>query len=128
MSSFSAKFTVDGTDYDVRSCIFSFAQATDERGRPASTVHAGTISLQIVVSEENGLIEWMVDPYKKTNGSITYQRIDQDSTLKELQFEDGYCVGYSESFHSTSAEPMVASLNISARKISVGDVTHEVTW
>lgn len=128
MSSFSAQFSVDGQDYEVMSCNYSFGQSTDEKGRPASNVQGGNIFVQIAANDSDELMGWMVDPYKKTNGTITFKRIDQDSTFKELQFEDGYCVGYSESFNSTNSSAMTVSLNISARKITVGNATLESTW
>jgi hypothetical protein len=128
MSSFKATFKLDGNEYDVVSCVYSFGQATDEKGRPASDVQGGNISLQITVSDDNSLIGWMVDPYAKKNGSIVFNKTDQDSTLKEVKFEDGYCVGYSESFSANSSKAMTISMNISARKISVGDASHEKKW
>ncbi|WP_018620717.1 type VI secretion system tube protein TssD [Spirosoma luteum] len=128
MSSFSASFTIDGEEYDVLSCNYSFGQSTDERGRPASNVQGGNIFVQVTANDQDTLMGWMVDPYKKSNGTIKFMRIDQDSTFKEVQFEDGYCVGYSESFSSTNSSAMTLSLNISARKITVGGATHESTW
>ncbi|WP_460935653.1 type VI secretion system tube protein TssD [Spirosoma humi] len=128
MSSFSAKFQVDDQEYDIMSCNYSFGQSTDDKGRPASNVQGGNIFVQIAAHDQDDLMGWMVDPYKKTNGSITFKRIDQDSTFKEIQFEDAYCVGYSESFNSTNSSAMTVSLNISARKITVGGTTHESTW
>lgn len=107
------------------SCNFSFGQATDDKGRPASNVQGGSIFVQIVTSDDTSLLGWMIDPHKKTNGSIVFKKIDEDSTLKEVKFEDAYCVGYSESFNSTSASAMTVSLNISARKIEISGVAHE---
>jgi hypothetical protein len=48
--------------------------------------------------------------------------------LKEVKFEQGFCVGYSESFNASSSMPMTVSLNISAKKISVGDASLEKAW
>ena len=110
------------------SCNYSFGQATDEKGRPASNVQSGNIFVQIVASDDDSMMGWMVDPYKKTSGSIVFKRIDQDSTFKEVKFEDGYLVGMSESFSSTNSSPMTLSLNISARKITVGGASHESQW
>jgi Hemolysin coregulated protein Hcp (TssD) len=127
MPSFKATFKLDGNEYDVISCVYSFGQATDEKGRPASDVQGGNISVQY--SEDGtGVLGWMIDPYAKKNGSIVFNKTDQDSTLKEVKFEDGYCVGYSESFNANSASAMIATVNISARKISVGDATLEKKW
>ena len=127
MPSFKATFKIDGNEYDVISCVYSFGQATDEKGRPASDVQGGNISLQIS-ADDTGVVGWMIDPYAKKSGSIVFNKTDQDSTLKEVKFEDGYCVGYSESFNANSSSPMTATINISARKVSVGDATHEKKW
>ncbi|MBS1948745.1 MAG: hypothetical protein JST47_13360 [Bacteroidetes bacterium] len=128
MASFAATFKLDGNEYDVISCVYSFGQATDEKGRPASDVQGGNISLQISVPEDSSVLGWMIDPYAKKSGSIVFKKIDQDSTLKEVKFEDGYCVGYSESFNANSSSAMTMTLNISARKITVGDASHEKKW
>ncbi len=129
MSSFSAQFSVDGGDpLDVISCTYSFGQATDEKGRPSSGVHGGTISLQIAAPDDDALVGWMIDPYKKSNGSIKFDKIDEASTMKEVKFEEGYLVAYSESFHAESSTPMTASLNISARKITIGNASLESKW
>lgn len=125
MSSFNATLKVEGGEYDVLSCNFSFGQATDDKGRPASNVKGGSLFVQIVTSDDTALLGWMIDPHKKTSGSIVFKKVDEDSTLKEVKFEDAYCVGYSESFNSTSASAMTVSLNISARKIDVSGVAHE---
>ena len=128
MSSFSAKFKANGKEYDVISCVYSLGQSTDEKGRPAGAVYGGTMSLQVVTDDDDTLAGWMIDAYKKISGSVVFNKIDEDSTLKEVKFEDGYCVGYSESFSANSASPMVTSINISARKITIGGATHETKW
>lgn len=128
MASFAATFELDGKEYDVLSCVYSFGQATDEKGRPASDVQGGTINLQIASPEDSSVLGWMIDPYAKKKGSIIFKRIDQDSKLKELKFEDAYCVGLSESFSANSSSQMTMSLNISAKKITVGDASHDMKW
>lgn len=128
MSSFKATFKVDGKSFDVVSSSYSFTQNTDERGRPASDVRKGLIKVTVVASDDDKLIGWMIDPYKKTNGSITFEKIDQASTLKELKFEDGYCVSYEEDFDAVNAQAMTDTFTISARKLTVGSATHEDKW
>ncbi len=127
-SSFDATFKLDGNEYPVISCSYSFGQGTDTKGQPATDVRGGNISLQVAASDDSSLIGWMIDPNGKKSGSIVFKRSDQDSTLKEVKFEDGFCVGYTESFNANSTLPMTISLNISAKKVSVGDATHEKNW
>lgn len=42
------------------------------------------------------LISWMLDPYKRADGKIVFKRADQDSKMKEINFKEAYCVGYTE--------------------------------
>lgn len=125
MSSFNATLKVEGGEFDVLACNYSFGQSTDDKGRPASDVKSGSLFVQITTGDDTSLLGWMIDPHKKTSGSIVFKKIDEDSTLKEVKFEDAYCVGYSESFNATSASAMTVSLNIAARKIDVSGVSHE---
>ncbi|HEX4852074.1 MAG TPA: type VI secretion system tube protein TssD [Puia sp.] len=128
MSSFAAKFKLDGNEFSVLSCSYAFGQGVDAKGQPTTEVQGGNISLQIAASDDSSIIGWMIDPNGKKNGSIVFQRSDQDSTLKEVKFEEGYCVGYSETFNANSTMPMTISLNITAKKISVGDASLEKKW
>ena len=128
MSSFKAIFKFEGKEYEVITCVYSLGQSVDDKGRPSSTVRGGNISLQVAASDDDTLIGWMVDPFKKSDGSIIFNKIDENSTMKELKFEQGYCVGYSESFSASSNGPMTVSLNISAKKITLGNATHENIW
>ena len=128
MSSFAATFKLDGNEFSVLTCTYSFGQGIDSKGQPSSDVQGGTISLQIAASDDSSIIGWMIDPNGKKNGSIVFKRADQDSTLKEVQFEDGYCIGYSESFNANASMTMTITLNISAKKVSVGDASHEKKW
>ena len=128
MASFAATFNLDGNEFQVLSCVYSFGQGTDAKGQPSSDVQGGNISLQIAASDDSSIIGSMIDPNGKKNGSIVFKRADQDSTLKEVKFEDGFCVGYTESFNANSTMPMTITLNISAKKISVGDASLEKKW
>jgi hypothetical protein len=127
MSSFNAilKFS-DGKEFEVLSCNYSFDQTTDEKNRPGSKVQGGSIFVQITSSADTFLLGWMVNPSKKTNGSIIFKMIDdEEATMKELEFVDAYCVGYSESFSSIAPSSMALSLSIAARKITVSGVKLE---
>lgn len=128
MSSFKATLKVNGKEFDVLAVNYSFNQKTDEQGRPASDVRKGNITVSIVGSDDDSTLGWMIDPYKKTNGSIVFEKIDQASTLKELKFEDAYCVGFTENFSSVDNEPLTITLTISARKVTLGSGTHEGKW
>ncbi|MFD2520227.1 type VI secretion system tube protein TssD [Emticicia soli] len=132
MASFSATFNAAGSgDCEVVACNFSFNQSIDEKGRPSSKVHGGTIRVTIVATDNTALVGWMLDPYKKDSGQIVYNRIDQESTLKEIKFEDAYCVEYTENFDARGGDSNAAftiTLTISANKIVVGGASLDNKW
>ncbi|MBC3788303.1 type VI secretion system tube protein TssD [Spirosoma utsteinense] len=129
MASFRSELTVDGNTYPVRQLWLDITQAIDAVGRPASATRGGKIRLELDVVEDDTLSEWMADPHKTLGGSVRYYRTDEDATLKELKFEDAYCVEYIEQFDGTqSAQPMTTTLTISARKLKIGEASIENNW
>jgi hypothetical protein len=123
--SFKAKMTVDGTDYNVVSVAYGLSQSVDGSGRPTSEVKASDITVVIESSEDNSIMEWAVDSYGKKDGSITFNKIDQDQKMKELDWTDGYVTGYNESF---GGDTMMMSVTISCRKIKVGNAEVDNGW
>lgn len=129
MATFRTELTVDGNTYPVRQLWLSITQSIDAVGRPSSAPRGGKIRLELDGVEDDSLSEWMADPHKTLGGSVRYYRIDEDATLKELTFEDAYCVDYIERFDGTqSGQPMTTTLTISAQKLAIGQVTVENNW
>lgn len=123
--SFKAKMTVSGTDYNVTSLAYSLSQSVDSSGRPTSEVKSGDIALMIESSEDNSLMEWAVDSYGKKDGSIVFNKIDQDQKMKQLDFKDGYITAYTETF---GGDTMMMSISISCRTLTVGNATVDNNW
>ena len=123
--SFKAKMTVDGTDYSVMSLSYGLSQSVDGSGRPTSEVKATDIVVMIESSEDNSLMEWAVDSYGKKDGSIVFNKIDQDQKMKQLDFTDGYITSYQESF---GGDTMMMSVSISCRTIKVGNAEVDNGW
>ena len=123
--SFKAKMTVDGTDYSVMSLSYGLSQSVDGSGRPTSEVKANDIVVMIESSEDNSLMEWAVDSYGKKDGSIVFNKIDQDQKMKQLDFTDGYITSYQESF---GGDTMMMSVSISCRTIKVGNAEVDNGW
>jgi hypothetical protein len=123
--SFKAKMTVSGKDYPVVSLSYSLNQSVDQSGRPTSEVKGQNITVVIESSADNSLMEWAVDSYGKKNGSIVFNKIDQDQKMKQLDFTDGYITSYSENF---GGETMMMTISISCRKIKVGNAEVDNAW
>ena len=128
-SASSATFTLDGTDFQVLSCNYSFGQGVNDQGQPSTDVKGGTISIQIAASDDSSIIDWMMDPQGAKDGSITFVKSEGGGNLKEVKFTKGMCVGYSESFNASNTNlPMTISLNITAETVDVGGSKHEKKW
>jgi len=117
--------TVDGTDYQIMSCTYGLSQSVDGSGRPTSETKALDIHVVIESSEDNSIMEWAVDSYGKKDGSIVFNKIDSDQTMKQLDFKDGYVTSYSESF---GGDTMLMSVGISARTVTVGNAEQDNNW
>jgi hypothetical protein len=124
----SATFNLDGNAFPILSCSYSFGQGTDAQGQPSTDVLGGTISVQIAASDDSTIISWMMEPDGKKDGSIVFAKSDGNGTMKEVKFEQGICVGYSETFNASSSLPMTISLNITAESVYVGDAKHQKPW
>jgi hypothetical protein len=84
--------------------------------------------LEVESTDDTSLIEWMVDQYKTNDGTITFKKGDQDSKMKELKWEKGYIVQYTESLDHRGETPMTISFVVSAQKITVGSASHSNPW
>ena len=127
--SFKAKLTIGGKKFDVLHCSYSFRRDVDTKGRPSSSVYGGSVQLEIESTDDTSVLESMLNNiYKSISGSVTFQKRDKDAKMKELTFEDGYIVQYSEALDSVGSNPMTINFVISARKLKVGNAEHQNEW
>lgn len=93
--SFLATLTIEGKHFNVLQCKHSLAQKY-ERGKPTSGVRGGAIQVIIDGTDDDLLGSWATSPTLKKDGEITFDRIDQKSTLQKLEFQDAYATLYLE--------------------------------
>lgn len=104
MASFDAALTVEGQAYPVRHCTYSFAQATDHRGRVAARGRYGQAQLVVDVPADDTLLAWAATPHKPLAGYVTFFESDQHTARETLAWEAGKCVSYREEFCSGDEE------------------------
>ena len=126
--SFKAVLDIDGDQYRVLNCDYEFRQEVDATGRPSSTTRGGIIRVEIESTDDTSNFEWMCDSYMRKDGKITYNKRDEDSKLKELEFKEAYLVGYREAFDNVGDGSMTETLTFSARTVILGDGEHENEW
>ena len=72
------------------------------------------------------LMEWVTSDQKTMDGTITIYKIDEESKLKEIKFEKGYCISLNEFFEHGSGDGM--SIVVSAEKLNIGSISVDNDW
>lgn len=127
--SFNATVSIDGgAEVRVLHASYALNRDVDSTGRPSSMIRGGTVQIEIESTEDVSLFAWMVDQYSTKNGKITFFKRDSKTKMKELSWENGYIVTFSESIDSIGENPMTIHFVVSAQKITIGDATHENPW
>src|SRR6185295_15788631 len=108
MSSFSANLKLEGKDFEVLDCNYSFNQNVDQEGRPAGKVFGGGITVTILGDGEDDkeVVKWMLDQNKLLKGSIEFHKLDDSAVLQKIEFEEALCGSFSEQFTANSTDSM----------------------
>lgn len=126
---FKAELEFSGKKYDVLQGAYSLNRDVDAKGRPSSGVYGGTIDIEIESTEDTSIIEAMVNnQYKPIAGTLLIKKSEEDAKMKEVQFEDGYIVKYSEGINITGKNPMTLKFQISSRRLKLGTADHTNDW
>ena len=59
---------------------------------------------------------------------LLFKKSNEDAKMKELTFDDGYIVKYSEGITASGSDPMTYTFTISARKLKLGSAEHVNDW
>jgi len=110
----------------ILSYTFSFFQDVGSKGEIISEVRPGIIDISLEDTGDAEIIQWMVGHDIRKNGKISLSGVIATGPHKSVDFEDGVLVSYNESF--TDNTHTIIDLSISARKITVNGILHEVMW
>ncbi|RAV27883.1 type VI secretion system tube protein TssD [Sinomicrobium soli] len=126
--SFLAQLKVDGMEYNILDCSYSFHQETDHNRKPVGTARGGIIQLLLEASGKTNFLHWMISPTQTKDGSITFFKRDAMSRLYRIEFSKAYCIQFKEHFNAQNTSPLQTYLTLSARRMKVEDVVFENTW
>jgi hypothetical protein len=107
-------------------CEFGFNQEIDQRGLPVSAVKGGIIKLSYSSFDDPEIVWWMISSEADKNGRILFSGIESSKAFKTLEFKDGRCVSYRETFNRD--QEMLVEITISAREITLSGVDHANNW
>ena len=126
---FKAKFSVDGKDFNVLSCSYHLFQETDVTGRPSSVTRGGKVTVTLESTDDTSLFTWMTDSWDRKSGNVKFFKRDSESAImKQVDFEEAYLVSFEETFSHNTEMPMVLTITLSAKKMTIGSASHENEW
>ena len=128
--SFKAEMLLEGTTCPLSGRSIDMSQEVDEMGRPSSASRGGIIRMEMDSLKDDVLIDWVMNATKTLSGKITLYRADDVFTrLKDLSFENAYCIELRERFLGAGeADRLVMMLTVSSEKVTVGSVEINNQW
>lgn len=129
MGSFRATLTFNGTEYDVLYSHYEFNRNVDAKGKPSSNILGGRVQVTVESTDDTAVIEAMLNSqFTAVEGTITYKKTDEDSTMKEVNFKNAYIVHYAETLNVDDETPMQLAVTFSAEEITIGNATLDNRW
>ncbi len=128
---FKALLDLDGTDYSVENCHFSLHQQTDHRNnKPTAHVSPSTVALEIKVDSDKikELWLWGMGHNEKKDGNIKFFKIDEDASMFELDFKEGFCTSFAYHMSSHGGSDMTVNIDVSARVMALAGEEFELEW
>ena len=125
---FKATLSINGKEFDVQKCDYHLRRDVDAKGRPSSDIYGGKINVTIESTEDTSIIEAMVNQFKPGNGSVVFNRGNEQSKMKELIWENGYITDFKEWIDVIGNQPMLLSFTVSAQIIKMGGAVAEQNW
>jgi len=127
--SYKATLFVEGEEYDILYCNFKLSRDTDAKGRPSSRVYGGRITFEIEATASTALIEKMInDQFRPFSGRVSYIKGDEESVMKDLEFNQAYFVYYEETLDITGKMPMNIRFTVSAEELVMGSASQSNNW
>lgn len=126
--SFRANLNLDGNEFDVIKCDYTIERDVDSKGRPASNLYGGKIRITVESTDKVEMFQTMAAQFKPISGSVAYKKDDEDATMKELKWTNGYIVCLEEGMNIADENPMLVTITISAQKLELGDAIFEQNW
>ncbi|MCT4664960.1 MAG: type VI secretion system needle protein Hcp [Flavobacteriales bacterium] len=129
MGSFRASLELGGKEFDVLYSEYAFSRDTDKKGKPASNVYGGRVTIEVESTEDSSVIESMLNSqFKSVEGKIVYKKTEEDAKMKEVEFKNAYLVYYKEVLDVNGDVPMKIRFTVSAEEITIGNAAIDNRW
>ncbi len=129
MASFKGVLTVGTFSTPINFFHLNIFQSVDSLGRPASQTRGGTMTIEFNSTADRVVAQWMIDPAMRFAGSVVFMQIDMPVKLREILFENAYCIDLHERSDGTGAGgQMVTTIVISPEIINAGNIKLDKKW
>lgn len=127
--SFTATLVVQGESFNVRRFSWGVSQNIDVLNRPDAQVQGGQLQIELDSQPSDLLHFWALDDTKRFAGQLQVLEANSRAVRKTIDFADAYCTGLSKNFDgSGNTQSMTMTLNLSANKLTSGEVTIDNKW
>lgn len=116
--SFKAELTIDNQTYTVLNFYMALLRDTNPKGQPSSNP-SWTIDLTIEAVNDTTITQWMIDPAKQVDGTLTLYKTDEPGKLKDIEFKKSYCYAMIDRF-IPDLSVATCSMRISGEEIHIG--------
>lgn len=113
--------------YELVDFSYEIYQHIDGKGKPQSNMFLGTISCVYPGVPTKELIDYMVNPYRYKDGSVTV--IDNEGRkLQEISFTTGTCVKLKFDFNQAGKGYVSTVFEIAAKNITIDSYSVDNKW
>lgn len=127
MFGYNVVLEFSGNKFDLNDCSFSLSQQSDVNGKPQTDIVYGTFELEFPRMPSDEMLQWMMDPRKYTDATITL--FDEDNaTLMKLSLKKAACVMLRINYEYHGGSYCSTCLSLTAKSFTVGEVTLENDW
>ena len=82
---YKARLKISNKYFDIVTCEYELRRDVDSTLRPTSVIHGGTINLSVESTDDNFIIESMLNQSRSIDGSIIFT--NEDLKIRELSFK-----------------------------------------
>jgi hypothetical protein len=114
--------TIDNEYFPLSRVYFEIHRSVDGRGRPTSTP-AWSTWINMESTEKTTIANWMADPKKTQDVTITFYQTDQNTKFREIKLSKATCYLYHEQFESDENFGLLR-IQVMGPSVSIGSVSY----
>ena len=118
---FKVELTIEDQVFSVQDFYLSVLRETDPKGQPSSNP-SWILDVTMDAVNDTTITQWMIDPTKQVDGSLSIYKMDGEGTLKSIDFKKGSCYTMVDCFIPELSETS-CYIRITGEEITIGAAT-----